>query len=221
MCPFTGSNTEKWASVLRGSDFDFARREIVAAFVMMKQQGEREGGAYYLSPDLASAWQAFAANSCANTAAALLDIAPMFARYFEACKPAGPFNDEQKEKFVEAISAMLQVQLIAAGDRSIENAAGKVNARALGYIYGFIDAALRTIGHDMSDKSIGIPITFHVLRRILPGREERYVQYLVDRMGTDQQVTLAAVTGGQQYLDFNNGKLAAPMGLTKCLLADE
>jgi hypothetical protein len=49
------------------------------------------------------------------------------------------FNDEKKEKFIEAISRMLQVQLIAAGDRSIEDGAGDVNPRALGYIYGFID----------------------------------------------------------------------------------
>ena len=66
------------------------------------------------------------------------------------------------------------------GDRSAENAEGKVTARAPGYIYGFIDAARRGIEHDMSDKSIGIPITFHALRRILPGREERNAQYLVD-----------------------------------------
>ena len=127
-------------------------------------------------------------------------------------------DDQQMECFVAAISTMLEVQLVAVGCRSVEDAAGKVNPRALGYIYGFIDAALQTIGQDMSDTSSGIPITFQVLRRVFPGREEKYCQYLAERMGTDQVVTLAAVSGGQQYLDFNNRKLSAPMGLARCIL---
>lgn len=111
--------------------------------------------------------------------------------------------------------------MVAVGNRSIEDVAGNINPRALAYIYGFIDAALRTIGQDMSDESIGIPVTFHVLRRVFPGREEKYLTYLVDRMGTDQAVTLAAVTGGQQYIDFNNEKLPAPMGLARYILGKE
>lgn len=131
------------------------------------------------------------------------------------------FGDQKKKKFVDAISTLLEVQMVAVGNRSIEDVAGNINAKALGYIYGFIDAALRTIGQDMSDESIDIPVTFHVLRRVFPGREEKYLTYLLDRMGTDQEVTLAAVTGGQQYIDFNRGKFSAPMGLARCILSKE
>ena len=37
-------------------------------------------------------------------------------------------------------------------------------------------------------------------------------------MGTDQQVILAAVTGGQQYLDFNNESSRRPWGSLSILL---
>lgn len=130
-------------------------------------------------------------------------------------------DDNEKGCLVEAISTMLEVQLAVAGGRSAEDAAGNINPRALGYIYGFVDAALRTIGHDMADPATGIPVTFHVLRRVFPGREEKYCQYLAERMGTDQVVTLAAVAGGQQYIDFSSGKLRAPMGLARYILDQE
>lgn len=127
-------------------------------------------------------------------------------------------DDQKQLQFVEAISTMLTVQLVAVGNRSVEDIRGHINPKALGYIYGFIDAGLRTIGYDMGDESIGVPVTFHVLRRVFPGRDEKYLGYLLERMGTDQIVTMAAVTGGQQYMDFNNGKLAAPMGLARYIL---
>jgi hypothetical protein len=127
------------------------------------------------------------------------------------------FDDRKKQEFVDAISTMFKVQLVVVGD-SIDDQAGNINPKALGYIYGFIDAALRTIGQDMGDESIGIPMTFQVLRQVFPGREEEYLGYLIEHMGHDQIVTAAAAVGGQQYLDFNNGKLAAPMGLARYVL---
>lgn len=128
------------------------------------------------------------------------------------------FGDEDKNRFAETITELLALQLVASGDKGIENAQGTINRKAIGYIYGFIDGALRTIGQDMSDASVGIPITFQIFRRLFPGRESSYVQYLSQHMGTDQMVTLGAMHGGQQYVDFNNNKLAAPMGLARAVL---
>lgn len=91
--------------------------------------------------------------------------------------------------------------------------------RALGYIYGFIDAALRTIGEDMADTAIGVPVTFHVLRGLFPGQEQDCLNVLLDKLGTDEIVMAAVQHGGQQYLDFDNGRLAAPMGLARILVA--
>jgi hypothetical protein len=128
------------------------------------------------------------------------------------------FDDEKKAKFVEAIAAMLEIQLVPVRHLSIESPDGQLNGKALGYIYGFIDAALRAVGQDMSETEVGIPVTFQVLRRVFPGREEKYLAYLADHMGTDEAVTLGAMAGGQQYLDFNAGKLSASMGLARAIL---
>ena len=85
--------------------------------------------------------------------------------------------------------------------------------RALGYIYGFIDAALRTIGQDMADNAVGIPITFQVLRRLFPGSEHEYLEFLKENIGKDATIMAAVMYGGQQYIDFNNGKLARANGI--------
>jgi len=58
-----------------------------------------------------------------------------------------PFDDGNRQTFVEALSSMLEIQVIASGGGSLEDpATGSINGRALGYVYGFIDAALRIIG---------------------------------------------------------------------------
>jgi hypothetical protein len=136
---------------------------------------------------------------------------------FGFLKKRQPFDDQRRQKFVGVISSMLEVQMVAAGGRSFEEA-GVINPDALGYIYGFIDAGLQTVGQDMSDASVGVPITFQVLASLSPGHEERYLNYLTTHMGTDKRVMAAAMTGGQQYIDFSNGRLAAPMGLARYLV---
>lgn len=131
------------------------------------------------------------------------------------------FDDHDKQQFVNAVSTMLEVQLITVGDLTVEGSTDNINPKSLGYIYGFIDAALQTIGQDMGDESIGIPISFQILKRVFPGREEMYLEYLIEQMGNDQIVTMAAVVGGQQFMDFCNEKLAVPMGLARYILEQE
>jgi hypothetical protein len=126
------------------------------------------------------------------------------------------FDDQQKEQFVAAISLMLEAQLAAAGVSQISE---PLELRALGYIYGFVDAALRTTGQDMADNTVGVPITFQVLRKVFPGNEQEYLEFLRVNIGNDAVMMSAVMYGGQQYIDFNNGKLVAPMGLAKTLLS--
>ena len=127
-----------------------------------------------------------------------------------------PFGDQKKEQFIAAVSVMLEAQLVAASTSEISE---PLELRALGYIYGFIDAALRTIGQDMADNAVGIPITFQVLRRLFPGSEHEYLEFLKENIGKDATIMAAVMYGGQQYIDFNKGKLAAPMGLAKTLIS--
>ena len=127
-----------------------------------------------------------------------------------------PFGEQDQLRFAAAVGTMLEVQLAAAGKAGLPAGSER---RALGYIYGFVDAALRTIGQDMGDPLLGVPVMFQVLRRLFPGREPEYLDLLHEAMGTDRVVIAEMMHGGQQYLDFNNGKLAAPMGLARILLS--
>jgi hypothetical protein len=120
---------------------------------------------------------------------------------FGQFKKKETFDDAKKAKFIDAISDILEMQRIPAVNCSIEDSEGRLNRKAIGYIYGFIDAALRSIGQDMSDISIGVPITYHVLNRLFPGRGEDYTMFLSEQMGKDEVVTLGAMTGGQQWID--------------------
>ena len=113
---------------------------------------------------------------------------------------------------------MLKVQQIAGG-RAVEAADGSINRRAIGYIYGFINAALRTIGPDMSKIEISVPITYHILERLFPGKGAKYGTFMAEHMGTDRMVTLGAMTGGQQYVDLNRpGRKGIPMGLARYVI---
>jgi hypothetical protein len=73
--------------------------------------------------------------------------------------------------------------------------------KAIGYIYGFADCALRNIGQDMGDASVGVPVIYQVLRRLFPDKAEKYVTFLIDNM-RDERVLLGMMTGGQQYADY-------------------
>lgn len=128
------------------------------------------------------------------------------------------FDDERKSKFVDAISGMLSVQMAVVGDRSIEDSSGRINRKAIGYIYGFVDCALRSIGQDMADVSVGVPITYQVLRHLFPGHEQEYTRFLIHHV-EDKDVVLGMMAGGQEYADFNKPtSRRVPMGLAKLIL---
>jgi hypothetical protein len=128
------------------------------------------------------------------------------------------FDDNEKSKFVEAIADMLAIQMTVATGRSIESAEGRINRKAIGYIYGFIDCALRSIGQDMSDVSVGVPITYQILQHLFPRHEQAYTSFLIDHLN-DEVVVLGMMAGGQQYADFNKPDAkGSPMGLARLIL---
>ncbi len=106
-------------------------------------------------------------------------------------------SDAQKADFAEAIAGLLSIQLVMVGDKTIESEAGGPKPKAIGYVYGFVDAVLRTKGWDMVDLDIGIPVTFHVLRRLWPGKEQEYLTFLVEHL-KDPNVLVGCLHGGQQ-----------------------
>lgn len=127
------------------------------------------------------------------------------------------FDDAAKDRLADSIGNVLSIQVAAAG-RDTPDLASPRGAKALGYVYGFVDAGLRVIGQDMSDMSVGVPLTYQVLRRVFPGFEQRYLDYIVQSIKSDHNMMAGVMLGGQQYLDWLNGKLHAPMGLARCLI---
>ena len=129
------------------------------------------------------------------------------------------FDDKRKSEFARAVSEMLATQTAVAPRDSLEDADGHINRRAIGYIYGFVDCALRSVGEDMANIAIGVPITHHVIRALFPGREQLYMDFLIKNL-KDEMVVLGMMTGGQQYADFiiKPGAQGVPMGLAKFIL---
>ena len=127
-------------------------------------------------------------------------------------KPKHPTEPEMLT-FAEQIAAPLNVQLDLA-----EKMLGQGfdwNPRALGYVYGWTDAFLRVRGWDMADEAIGVPVLFHSFRSLSPGHEGTLLAYMADHL-SDGAVQAGIMHGGQQYLDWKNKKVSAPVGLARC-----
>lgn len=138
-------------------------------------------------------------------------------------KPSLSSDDKTKAKVANAIVDLLGLQLLLlpSEHKRLEGEDGAIYRKSIGYIYGYVDAFLRIRGYDMSDTDIGVPITFHVLRKLFPdGDPARYVEFLMHNQN-DENVTLGTMHGGQQCLDFSRPKAdGAPMGLFRFILED-
>ena len=129
------------------------------------------------------------------------------------------FDDAGKSQFATTIAQMLEIQIMMAGNASIEDEKGQPKRKAIGYVYGYIDAALRKIGQDMSDMSIGVPITFQVIRKLWPDHVNEYMDFLAKNINTDELLMIGIMHGGQQYFDYSKpGASGAPMGLARFMI---
>jgi hypothetical protein len=134
-------------------------------------------------------------------------------------KAGEPFDDAAKLQFVNVIADVLKLQKMVAGDASIEDENGRPKRKALGYVYGFIDAALRARGQDMSDPSVGVPVTFQVLRKLWPDRAANYMAFLRENIHSDDLMMIGIMHGGQQYVDYRKpGASSGPMGLARFMI---
>jgi len=129
----------------------------------------------------------------------------------------------QKIDFAKTLAGMLEVQLMLIRDKTaIESETGRPKPKSIGYVYGCVDAALRSRGWDMSDAEVGPPITFHVLRTLWPGKEADYYDFLVDNL-SDSAVNAGMLRGGQEVTDWLKGRISggAPTGLARLILTEK
>ena len=101
----------------------------------------------------------------------------------------------------------------------IESANGQFNRKALGYVYGFVDAALQYRGMDMGDVTVGVLFLYMVLNRLFENNNlaRAYTNFLIDNVGKDATVMLGVMHGGHQYVDWRNGKMQ-PMGFGRFII---
>lgn len=129
------------------------------------------------------------------------------------------FDDAAKLQFATAIAEMLEMQMMVAAGKSIRDDQGHLKRKALGYVYGYIDAALRVKGHDMADMSIGVPITFQVIRRLWPDHVNECMDFLAKNLTTDALLNVGMMHGGQQFLDYSKPEASGvPMGLARFMI---
>jgi hypothetical protein len=142
----------------------------------------------------------------------------------KATETKATFSDDQTSALAQRLSALLAVQMVFSPANSgevtkIEITKGRINRKAIGYIYGFIDCALQRRGEDIANLSVGLPIVYHVLRELFPGHEQAYTDFLMTHMN-DEIVVLGMMAGGQQYNDYihRSDAKGAPMGLARFIL---
>jgi hypothetical protein len=115
------------------------------------------------------------------------------------------FDPVVRDKLLTILRELLLLQKTVAG-KSIEIGAGVINRQVLGYMLGFIDSALKIVGQGATDRDLGTPFVYDVIQRIFPGIEGHCLQCLTDLLGTDRELTEAAVTGNNGYLGYINAK---------------
>jgi hypothetical protein len=127
-----------------------------------------------------------------------------------------------KAALIDAVSAMLLALHVAASTRSIEDDNGTINRSALGYIFGFVQAGIANLGGDPLDAFDGAPVMIEILRRVYPGREPRYLDFIMQNLDTDKEMNDGAKYGGQQYIDYivqNHPSGGHAEGFARCLLS--
>jgi hypothetical protein len=133
-------------------------------------------------------------------------------------------DNATKVEIADNIADLLRVQLMILPEefKDIEDKQGRIYRKSIGYVYGYIDAVLTTMGYDMSDMDIGVPITFHVLRKLFPnGRAERYIDFLMHNIN-DPSVVVGTMHGGKQWLDYGKpGSTGVAMGLFGFILEEK
>jgi hypothetical protein len=89
-------------------------------------------------------------------------------------------------------------------DFHIADLSGKINGKALGYVFGFLDALLQTRNLDIRDAE-GYAAMISILGRLFPnevGLVSTYVNYLRKNMEHDAETFDGVMLGGQQAKDF-------------------
>lgn len=131
------------------------------------------------------------------------------------------YTASDKFEFADSVALLLSVQLVMPPARAgavsrIEIEKGSINRIAIGYIYGFIDAALKCRNQDIADYDVGLPTLRRILQKLFPRHSQAYLDFLLNRLG-DEHVVQGMHSGMRDYKEYFRSS-ATPFGLTQILL---
>jgi hypothetical protein len=142
-------------------------------------------------------------------------------------KHPGPHesNKDLIAKTITNVVDLLEIQRAMSGRHSIDDGTGRINRKALGYLFGFIDGALKVqTGLELSDEALGRPILAEIISRVFPGEEDRCIEFIMEYLGIDAILTEAALAGDREYINHVNALIrgerpkGSPMGFALALV---
>lgn len=114
------------------------------------------------------------------------------------------------------VATLLEMHMFGPAKANFETQEG-VNRKAIGYVYGVVDATLQMIQEDIRDPAVGPPMLLAVFELLFPERSSYYTTFLLDNIASDERMIAGALTGGKEYYDFIKRKMPL-VGLTSTLL---
>jgi hypothetical protein len=126
-------------------------------------------------------------------------------------------DQELKERYRKAmplLAELLHMQKLFTGEVRLADDAGKVNAKALGYIYGLTDAALQ-----IGKLDVGSEYGLGVLMALIVEFDEPNADALFDYLKSpDDEVRLmdGVTLGFDDYCQFAKRKGSYPLRWVKC-----
>jgi hypothetical protein len=201
-------------------DFDF-RSERERGRVIVKEISDRIGkppltyddrGEVYVHPELAREL-----DKPENT-----NVRELIAIGIKTIGYGPPADVAKKSEIVNFVAHVLRIQIAMAGDASMDDENGKPKCRAMGYVCGLVDAALKSIDQPTADLSAVVPITLQVLRKLWPERADAYMDFFKSNIGDSKLMKLGFEHGFQQWIDYSEPSTPSlPLGLVRFIIDGE
>lgn len=125
---------------------------------------------------------------------------------------------KHREAYTHIYNMALHVigaQFTISGGRAIEDVNGNLNKKALGYIYGFVDAALQSRALTI-DNEYGSSVLVGIYNQLWPGEGGNYYKYVIDHI-PEAELIGGIAYGGQEFCDWQNDN-HPPGGLLMSLI---
>jgi hypothetical protein len=129
-------------------------------------------------------------------------------------------DDRAKARLKNRIANLLHEQLSIVPDAAIEDSSGDLNRKAIGYVYGYVNAYLKA-RFDLEPSHICVAVTSEILEVLFPRHESaEYSQFLMRNLN-DRLVVSGKKAGNREFQDYLDNRNAVPVGLARIIVEGE